>query len=425
MMTQQNPPSRLSRETRQLLTAALIALVALWVLARIRFPDQPASSNPIPSLLSQLSAVPRYANLAGEIADLQARLSAGWLAVPVRAAEDAGQVRTFALPAMRFRPDVAVVLMGRGVRPADPSSALGRDRATGLTLIRVDPSPAGPTVTPWVPPALDSPRYLMATRATPDGVSLAPVLVGSLVEARSPAWPGPVWLSPPGTDLEPGSFAFTTSGEIAGLVIDEPDGPAIVPWDFVSAEAERLLDRPSAVWGDLQIEVQALTPQLARAAGSATGVIVAWIDAGGPASEQLAVGDVIEALNGQPVSSLREWEVAHRRLAAGATTLQVRRGGKPVEIHVVVPPPRDPTPLPLGLTMRAQPGRGTMIVGVAPRSSAAVAGLRADDLITRVGDVQAPTAAQVERAFESTVKGGALLLGIARGQAHLVVGLER
>ena len=57
---------RLSRETRQLLTAALLALVALWVLARIRFPDQPATPNPLPSLLSQLSPVPRFANLAAE-----------------------------------------------------------------------------------------------------------------------------------------------------------------------------------------------------------------------------------------------------------------------------------------------------------------------------------------------------------------------
>ena len=51
--------SRVSRETRQLLIAALVAVVALWLLARIRFPGAPATPNPIPSLLSQLSVAPR------------------------------------------------------------------------------------------------------------------------------------------------------------------------------------------------------------------------------------------------------------------------------------------------------------------------------------------------------------------------------
>ena len=56
--------SRVSRETRQLLIAALVALLALWVLARIRFPGQPVSPNPIPSLLSQLSSVDSHLRLS-------------------------------------------------------------------------------------------------------------------------------------------------------------------------------------------------------------------------------------------------------------------------------------------------------------------------------------------------------------------------
>ena len=40
--------SRVSRETRQLLAAALIALLALWVLARIRYPGQPVEPEPDP-----------------------------------------------------------------------------------------------------------------------------------------------------------------------------------------------------------------------------------------------------------------------------------------------------------------------------------------------------------------------------------------
>src|SRR5262245_51379034 len=90
MLTSNTLRGRVSRETRQLLIAALVALLALWVLARIRFPGQSASPNPIPlpSLLSQISAAPRFANLAGEIGELQRRLTATWLTVPVAGAED-------------------------------------------------------------------------------------------------------------------------------------------------------------------------------------------------------------------------------------------------------------------------------------------------------------------------------------------------
>ena len=46
---------RVSRETRLLLTAGLLALAALWLLARARFRDLPATPNPIPAVLTQLT----------------------------------------------------------------------------------------------------------------------------------------------------------------------------------------------------------------------------------------------------------------------------------------------------------------------------------------------------------------------------------
>ncbi len=48
---------RVSRETRLLLTTALLSVVALWILARIRFPDQPAGT-PVQPLLTQLASGP-------------------------------------------------------------------------------------------------------------------------------------------------------------------------------------------------------------------------------------------------------------------------------------------------------------------------------------------------------------------------------
>src|SRR5215813_12987429 len=101
---------RVSRETRQLLAAALIALLALWVLARIRFPGQPPSPNPIPSLLSQLSSAPRFANLAGEITELQGRLSTSWFTVAASEGDDV-EVGSRQLTAMRLWSNAAVVFV--------------------------------------------------------------------------------------------------------------------------------------------------------------------------------------------------------------------------------------------------------------------------------------------------------------------------
>src|SRR5688572_31424315 len=65
---------RISRETRLLVTTAVVAVMTLWALARVRFPDQPAPSNPVAPIFTQLSARPAFDELAAEIADLQPRI---------------------------------------------------------------------------------------------------------------------------------------------------------------------------------------------------------------------------------------------------------------------------------------------------------------------------------------------------------------
>ena len=77
---------RVSRETRLLLTAGVMAVAALWLLARIRFPERPVTPNPDPSVLSQLASGPTYDDLAREIAQLHARLQSSLLARDVPSA---------------------------------------------------------------------------------------------------------------------------------------------------------------------------------------------------------------------------------------------------------------------------------------------------------------------------------------------------
>lgn len=417
---------RISRETRQLLVAALVALVALWVLARIRFPGQSPSQNPIPSLLSQLSSAPRFANLAGEITELQGRLFTSWLTVAASSAEDVADAGSRQLTAMRLRSNVAVVLVRGDDRLSNQDEIIATDRVTGLAIIRTKEDAAPVGVPPWMPQSLNSPQYFMATVGTPSGVSLRPVLVASLHETHSPAWPGAIWSVPDGTDLTASSFVFTTSGEIAGLVVREPAGLAIVPWEIVRAEATRIVDGERTPAVDLLMEVRPLTPALAKATGASQGVVVAWVDSRSPAAKHLLVGDVIESVNARAIAHTRDWEVASSRLPVGPVTVHVRRRGKPMDVEFTAPATSNsPTAASLGLVMRRAPAVGTTVVRIDPRSAASAARLQEGDIITLVGHITAPTAAQIGAAFRSARSGEAIMLAITRGRTHLVVGLVK
>jgi hypothetical protein len=417
--------SRVSRETRQLLLTALLAIVALLVLARIRFPGQPSSPNPIPSLLSQISAAPRFENLAGEIAELQGRLSGWWVSVPVSSSDDGVESAARQVAAIRFRGDAALTVLRNGDRLFEEAEILASDRITGLTVIRIETT-AHADVPRWMPSALQSPRYLMATVATAGGVSLRPVLVGSLRETRSPAWPDAIWSVPEGTDLAPSTFVFTTSGELAGVVVREPVGLAIVPWDIALAEVARILDPGDVANTDLRIEVRSLTPVLERATRAGRGVVVAWVDPRGPAAGLVAMGDVIESINGQSIEQPRDWEVASSRVSKSPAMLRLHRGESSIQVSVPVNSPNVSTAAAsLGLTMRNVQGVGAAIVDVSVPSAAAVARLKEGDVITLAGNVHAPTSAQVNSVFRSAGIGEAILIAVTRGESHLVVGLVK
>jgi len=417
---------RVSRETRHLLAAALVALLALWVLARIRVAGVSPSPNPIPSLLSQLSSAARFANLASEIAELQSRLSTTWLTVAASGAEDFAEAESRQLTAMRLQSNAAIVLVRTGDRLSNQDEIVSTDRVTGLAIIRTreDIAPVG--VPPWMPQSLNSPQYLMATVGTPSGVSLRPVLVASLHQTYSPAWPGAIWSVPEGTDLTASSFVFTTSGEIAGLVVREPTGLAIVPWEVVREEATRILNGERTPVVDLRMEVRPLTAALTTATGASQGVVVAWVDSRGPAARHIVVGDVIESVNARAITHPQDWEVASNRLPVGPVTMHVRRRGKPLDVQFTVPATSSAEVVPsLGLGMKSVRGVGTTVVRIDPRSAASAARLQEGDIITLVGHITAPTAAQIGDAFRSARTGEAIMLALTRGRTHLVVGLVK
>jgi hypothetical protein len=396
-------------------------VVALWVLARVRYPDRPAVSNAVPPLLTQLAPRATLTELAAESAQLRDRLGSALLSY----------AQGSPAAALRIRDDTAITWLPDEVRSWHGEDAAAGvvtlDRASGLAVVKVDP--AGPVATPvpWTPRELGAPRYLLASIASGDAVALRPVFVAALQAVEAPAWSGPVWLAHPDANLSPGTFVFTTAAEIAGLVVPHERGTAIVPAQALFAHANRLLGRMTRPPGSIGVEAEWLTRDLAAATGARTGVVVSWIDPRGPAADGLVVGDVIEAADGQWVESLGQWTAKTARLSEGdRIVLGVRRQGEWRDVQLLAAPMQGPgAPAVLGLQLRSVAGAGTEVVQVERLSAGEAAGLLPGDVITRLGTIDAPTPAQMRQVFASTRPGDAVLIAFARGSTPRVAALRK
>ncbi len=404
---------RVSRETRMLLTTALVAIVALWVLARVRFPDRPAPQNPVQPLLTQLTPRPTFADLAAEIAALRPRLDP--LLVPASAT----------VSGLRFQDDVALAWLDPTQEgSASSGNSLFRyDRASGLSLVRVGRRTALPAAL-WVPDG-GGPRYFLASEMSAAGVALRPVYVAALTAIDSPRWPGQEWQLPQQSDVAPGSLLFTAEAEFAGLVVDHGGRRALVPAATVLAEAARLLDQPPTMQAYVGIDVQPLTAGISRATGSTSGLVVTWVDPRGPAAGALNAGDVIEAVNGAALWTTDDWDVQMARLGVDQPlTVGVRDAGGTRDVPIVAAQATPANPASLGLTLRELPGIGAEVIRVDRGSVGQRGGLRAGDVITRAGSIDAPAPAEVRRAFGAAGK-VPLIVAFNRGTSRQVTALEQ
>lgn len=417
--------ARVSRETRRLLVAALLAFIVLWLLARVRSTDDARPQGPVQPLIDQLAARPTFTELATEVSRVLARLQPSLLVVNAPSDLETAS-RTKRVAALRVGNTLAIALIPDVLDQEHPDlDVVASDRASGFTLLKVAASDTAPPPEAWQPQRPEDPRYMWATTTSTEGVSLRPVFVATLEPVSRPAWPGQLWKPPSPIDLEPGSFVFTTAGDLAGLVIDDGGERAIVGADALKAATDRLRDKPVRSRGQLGLAVQPLTRRLALVTSARGGVVISWVDPEGPSAGALQVGDVIEETDGERLTS-QQWAVREARLSPGDTvSVRVRRAGEVREVSLVAAAPRpEPASTSLGLTMRALPGIGSEVVRVAPSSAAHRAGLEAGDAITLAGTIAAPTPAQVRDSIAADPEGQGVLVGVTRGTSHrvLVVG---
>lgn len=420
-----------ARDTRLLLAIILISVALLWILARVRFPDRPSTPNPVPPVLAQLAPPSAFDDIVAAVVQVESRLRPSVVAVAVKPRDEVSRAAAgiATRPALRFRDDLALVLVPAGSGPPAFSSPdigeVGWDRASRLAVIRAGGGSAS-EVTMWAPRRLASPRFVIVADASDGDVSLQPVFVGSLAVRPSPIWAGPVWVAPSSSGLPRGALVFNADGAWAGLAAEDGGDPVIVPAERVLALAEGLIREAPSRFGSLGIEVQPLTPALAAATDAATGVIVVWVDPLGPAARQVVVGDAIEAIDGKHVPTLDHWTAYAARLSDGqSVALGVRRRGATVDVSVIARAATQQADRPLGLTFRTVPRVGAAVVRVDSGSAASDAGLRVGDVITLVGDLAAPSAEQASRAFATATRDRPMLVGMTRDAEHHVLALTR
>jgi hypothetical protein len=220
---------RISRETRLLLITALLAVATLWVLARIRFPGRPVTADPVTPVLTQIASIPRFTDLAAEVSLTRTRLETSVVAVRVATSLEKESWQESHRPAIVVGEGLAVAwLTAAGTHVSqDDDEVLVFDSASGIGLVRTPTARRPPAL--WMPRNLEDARYLMVSDVAGAHVSLRPVFVGALVPMNDAVWAADIWLLPEQTAVEPGTFAFTSNGELVGLVVPHGGGRAIVP----------------------------------------------------------------------------------------------------------------------------------------------------------------------------------------------------
>jgi S1-C subfamily serine protease len=327
---------------------------------------------------------------------------------------------------LRVAEELAVAMLGTGETPQQ-RALRARDRASGLALVSIPQESSLIPVGTWTPERLTQPRYFVAGDSTAAEVSFRPVFVSSLAPRESARWPAPIWTLPPSAEIAPGTFLFSTSAELVGVVVHDEVGRALVPGATVLSEAQRLLGAWQREPGSLGVEVQPLTKALAAVTGVSDGVVVSWVDPNGSAAAALRIGDVVEAVDDLATSTVQHWNAFVARVTAGQQVqLRVRRRHDVRSTTLIASAVVRPTPNgSLGLAMRERRGVGVEVIRVEPQSAGDRSGLLTGDLITLIGETEAPTPSQVARSYAALDDGGRVLIGVTRSRAHLVLVLER
>jgi len=204
-----------------------------------------------------------------------------------------------------------------------------------------------------------------------------------------------------------------------------------IPVNMAKSVMDQLIKYGQVKRGVLGVNIYDVTPEIAKEYGlpDASGALVAGV-AQGSAAERAGIktGDIITSINGAPMKSAGELRNAIGMLRVGdKVEVGLLRDGKPLKVTALVSERSEAESANAADIHRglegadladAPNGGGVLVRGVQEGSPAALAGLRANDVIMAVGR----TAVTSTKTFREAAKGlNLLLLNVRRGSTIVLI----
>ena len=254
-----------------------------------------------------------------------------------------------------------------------------------------------------------------------------------------------------------GGPAFDLTGEVIGIntAIFSPSGGSVgiafaIPASTAKQVVDQLIKTGSVSRGWIGVQIQPVTKDIAASLGLAEekGALIAVPQADGPAAKAgLKAGDVITAVNNEPVKDPRDLAKKIAGIAPNEKAdLTVWRKGKAEQISITIGVmPKDQnagddngggkggddksqseTLDDYGLTVTpADDGKGVVVTDVDQDSDAADRGIRAGDIIIAVNNQEVKSAKDIDAAIADAAKAGrkAVLLQVQSNDQNRFVAL--
>jgi len=333
------------------------------------------------------------------------------------------------------------------------AKVIGKDPKTDLALIKIDSKEPLPMAELGNSSAAEVGDWVIAI-GSPFGFNLT--VTAGIISAKGRALGGNYDnFIQTDASINPGNSGgplFNTQGQVIGIntAIYSSTGSNAgigfaIPIDLAKSVVDQLKEHGHVVRGWLGVEIQEVTPDLAKSFGLAApnGALVAGVEKGGPAAKAgIERGDIIVKFDGQDVHDQHDLpELVAQTQLNKSVPVEVVRGGKHLTIDATIAElkdqqvasakgPEEPgsnwgmqvqdiTPE-IAQQLGTQNTKGVVIRSVRPDSPAADAGLQPGDIVAEIDHKKVGSADEFAALAKDVQKhkGSALLL-VQRGNATL------